>query len=134
MEELDVSAAKVAVHYAIEQIIEAGLGQSEPGQIVEYTGSDRSEGIHADRHTERQPKHGEHQTAAHVRLGELVVPGEGGRRFVRPRDTSHAQHQLRVEENRYQSRHSDQQARTHRLLHRDAAKLAETKVRTHVEG
>lgn len=134
MEELDVSAAKVAIRHAIEQIVEARLGQSEPGQIIEHVGPDRTEGIHAYRQTEWQPEHGEHHAAAHVRLGELVVPGKGGRRFVRPRDTSHAYHQLHVEENRYQSRHSDQQARAHCLLHRDATEPAATKVRTHVEG
>lgn len=109
MEELDVSAAKVTIRHAIEQIVEAGLGQGEPGQVVENAGADRFEGIHADCQAERQPKHGEHHAAAHVRLGELVVPGEGGRRFIRrPRDTSHVYHQLHVEENRYQSRQSDQ--------------------------
>lgn len=134
MKELDVSAAKVTIRHAIEQIVEAGLGQGEPGQVVEYAGADRPEGIHADCQAERQPKYGEHHAAAHVRLGKLVVPGEGNRRFVRPRDTSHANHQLHVEENRYQNGQSDQQARTHYLFHRDATQPAATKVGAHVEG
>lgn len=134
MKELDVSAAKVTIRHAIEQIVEAGLGQGEPGQIVEHADADRPEGIHADCQAERQPKHGEHHAAAHVRLGELVVPGEGGRRFVRPRDTSHAYHQFYVEENRYQGRQTDQQTCTHCLLHRDATQLAATKVGTYIEG
>lgn len=134
VEELDVGAAKVAVRHAIEQVVEAGLGQSEPGQVVEHASADRPEGVDADRQTERQPEHGEHHAAAHVRLGKLVVPGKGGRRLVRPRDTSHVYHQLHVEENRYQSGHSDQQARAYRLLLGDATELTATKVGTHVEG
>lgn len=100
MEEFDISAAKVTIRYAIKQIVEAGLGQSKPGQNVEHSWRDGREGINANHHAKRQPEHGKHHAAVHVRFRELVVPGEGGRRLVRPCGVSHAQYQLRVQEDR----------------------------------
>lgn len=134
VEELDVSAAKVSVCHAVEDVVEAGFRQGEPGQVVEHAGTDRLEGVHADRQAERQPEHDEHQAATHIRLSELVVRRGGGRQLIRaPGGTSHAYHQLHEQEDRHQGGQPDQQARTHRLLHRDAAEPATTEVRTHVQ-
>lgn len=135
MEELDVSAAKVAVRHAVEQIVEAGLGEGKPGQVVVHARANWNERIHANRQPERQPKHDEHHAAAHIRLRELVVPGEGGRRLVRaPRGPSHAYHQLHVQAERYQSWQPNQHACPYRLFHRDTAELATAKVGTYVQG
>jgi len=135
MKKLDVSAAKVAVRYAVEQIVEARLGQGEPGQVVKHTGADRNEGIHADRQAERQPERDEYHTAVHIRLRELVVPGKGGRRLVRDaRGPSHTYQQLHVKEDRRQSWQPNQYACPHHLFHRDTAELATAKIRTYIQG
>lgn len=134
MKKLDVSAAKVAVRHAVEQIVEAGLGQGEPGQIVEHARANWNEGIHADRQAERQPEHDEHYAAAHVRLRKFVVPGEGSWRLIRaPRGPPYTYHQLHVEEDRRQSWQPNQYTRPNRLFQGDTAEPATAKVRTYVQ-
>lgn len=134
MEELHVSTAKVSIRHAVEQIVETGLGQSEPGRVEEHARADPAEGIHADRQAERQPENDEHQVTVYVRLRKLVVPEESGRWLIASGGASHTQHQLHVEEDGHQSGQSDQHARTHRLFPRDASEPTATKVGTHVRG
>ncbi|KAK1118966.1 hypothetical protein K0M31_013736 [Melipona bicolor] len=99
VEKLDVRAAKMPVGHAVEHIVEAGFREGEPGEIVEDAGAYRSEGVQADGDAERQPEYHEHHAAVHVRLGQLVVPGEGDRRLVgAPGGVPDADHQLHVEE------------------------------------
>lgn len=56
VEKLDVRAAKMPVRHAVEQIVEAGFREGEPGEVVEDAGAYRSEGVNADGDAERQPE------------------------------------------------------------------------------
>lgn len=104
VKKLDVSAAEVTVRHAVEQIVEAGLGQGEPGQVVEHTRTNSNKGIHANCQAKWQPEYDEHYAAAHICLRELVVPGEGGWRFIRAScGSSYTYHQFHIEEDRHQS-------------------------------
>lgn len=53
MEKLDVRASEVPVRHAVDQIVETGFGEGEPGQIVQDTWAYRFERVEAHDYAER---------------------------------------------------------------------------------
>lgn len=53
MEKLDVRASKVPVRHAVDQIVETGFGEGEPGQVVQDTWAYRFERVEAHDYAER---------------------------------------------------------------------------------
>lgn len=135
MEKLDVRASEVPVRHAIDQIVETGFGEGEPGQVVQDTWAYRFERVEAHDYAERQPEHDKHDAAVYVGLGELVVPGECDRWLVRaPCGVADADHELHVEEYGRQGWQPYQERGAYYLLHRYTGETSPAKVGTYVQG
>lgn len=134
MEKLDVRASEVPVRHAVDQIVETGFGEGEPGQIVQDTWAYRFERVEAHDYAERQPEHDEHDATVYVGLGQLVVPGECDRWLVRAsRGVADAYHELHVEEYSGQCWQPYQERGTYYLLHCYAGETPPAKVGAHVQ-
>lgn len=64
MKQIHVSTAKMPIHHAIQNAIDAGLGDREPRKIIEHVVGDGARRAHRQHHPERRPeREKQHETA-----------------------------------------------------------------------
>jgi len=57
VEQVHVSVTEVAVRHAVQEVVETGLAEGEPRQVVEQSGGHPLRRPKAQDHAERKPKH-----------------------------------------------------------------------------
>lgn len=100
VEEFEVGTAKVSIGYAVDKVVEAGLGEREPDQTDYDVGIDGLKRADTDGDSTGQPENDKKDAAGHVGFGELVVPGEGDAGLVGAAraGAAHVGHQARVDQ------------------------------------
>lgn len=91
VEQIDVRIAKVPVRDAIDDVVEAGLAQSEPGGIVEHAIRHIGRRVIGENDAERQPENDENDETVEVGARQRQVPGvvQAGLEVGRPHEALH---------------------------------------------
>jgi len=77
VEQVDVRVAEVPVAGAVHQVVEAGLAECQPREVVEHLGGMQPlDGGQGQDDGERRPEHDEHDEAVRVGQHQRVVPVE----------------------------------------------------------
>jgi len=76
VEQVDVRVAEVTVAGAVHQVVEAGLAEGQPREVVEHLRGRPLDGGQREDDGERRPEHDEHDEAVRVGQHQRVVPVE----------------------------------------------------------
>jgi len=130
VEQVDVRVAEVPVTGAVHQVVEAGLAEGQPREVVEHLGGQPLDGGQRQDDGERGPEHDEHDEAVRVGQHQRVVPVERQRRLearVQPGHV-HLVRDAHVQPGRDEQRRQHDGTGHQRLCGNDAAHLQHGRV------
>lgn len=135
MKEVNVRITEMTVADAVDDIVETGFDEANPGGRVECALVDRAGRVVRQHDDERQPQHHEYDEAVEVGAGQRQVPGvvEAGLEVGQAHEALHVERDAQMDVEGDDDGQRDQQQDDGQLVRGQTDPLPVAKVKAHVE-